>query len=333
MPTPAKGTLWPGTRHMTMAQEINCHTEGDEISFQGGNVDPCLLIKRGPNGIVMVSVYMDNNFCIGHKQALAKLIEDLTKHGLLVKVKEDMTDYLSCNIAFSQDGKSMWIGQPHLIWKLKEKFGAMVKDLQTYATSRTPGLHMVHPVIVNTEMLARMPMYQSAVGTLLFLLKHSWPDLANPIRELSKVLDCPMEATFKELKRVIKFVLDTRDYGLKIKPIINDVDDAWSMTVFSDSDYAGDAETCVGVMGFCIFLLGVPICWQSRGQRNITLSLSKAKYVALLEAAKEVKFVMQVMMSMGILVKLPIIVRVDNVGAIFMSENVTTSQRTKHMDI
>ena len=38
-------------------------------------------------------------------------------------------------------------------------------------------------------------------------------------------------------------------------------------------------------------------------------------------------------MSIGIKVKMPIIVRVDNVGAIFMAENVTTSPRTKHVDI
>jgi len=164
-------------------------------------------------------------------------------------------------------------------------------------------------------------------------LKHSWPDLANPIRELSKVLDCPMEATFKELKRVIKFVLDTRDYGLKIKPIIKDADDVWSRTVFSDSNYAGDVETHVSITGFCIFLLGIPICWQSKGQRSVTLSLSEAEYVMLSKAAKEVKFVAQVMMSMGIPVKPPIIVHMDNVGAIFMSENITTSQRTKHIDI
>jgi len=209
----------------------------------------------------------------------------------------------------------------------------MVKGLQTYATPGTPGLHMVQPLIITEEMTARMPMYRSAVGTLLFLLKHSRPDLANPLRELSKVLDCPTEAALKELKRVIKFVLDTKEYGLKIKPMIEDADDSWSVTVFSDSDYAGDAETRVSVTGFCIFLLGVPISWQSRGQRSVTLSSSEAEYVALSEAAKEVKFVAQVMMSMGIPVKSPIIVRVDNVGAIFMSENVTTSPRMKHVDI
>ena len=36
---------------------------------------------------------------------------------------------------------------------------------------------------------------------------------------------------------------------------------------------------------------------------------------------------------MGIKVKLPITVRVDNVGAIFMAENISVSQRTKHIDI
>jgi hypothetical protein len=35
---------------------------------------------------------------------------------------------------------------------------------------------------------------------------------------------------------------------------------------------------------------------------------------------------------MGIPVKLPVILRVDNVGAIFIAENVLTSSRTKHTD-
>ena len=36
--------------------------------------------------------------------------------------------------------------------------------------------------------------------------------------------------------------------------------------------------------------------------------------------------------STSLEVKLPITVRVDNMGAIFMSENSTTSNRTKHVD-
>ena len=44
-------------------------------------------------------------------------------------------------------------------------------------------------------------------------------------------------------------------------------------------------------------------------------------------------FVLQLLESMKIKVKLPVTVRVDNVGAIFMSKNISTSNRTKHVDI
>ena len=54
--------------------------------------------------------------------------------------------------------------------------------------------------------------------------------------------------------------------------------------------------------------------------------------MALSEAAKEIKFVYYILESLGIAVKLPIVVRVDKVGAIFMAENVSTSIRTRHVD-
>ena len=79
--------------------------------------------------------------------------------------------------------------------------------------------------------------------------------------------------------------------------------------------------------------MGVPISWKSKGQKGVTLSSSEAELVALSEAAKEVKFVYQVLKSMGVKVTLPIIIRVDNIGAIFIGTNVTVSQRSKHIDV
>ena len=44
---------------------------------------------------------------------------------------------------------------------------------------------------------------------LLYLIKHSRPDLANTIRELTKVLDGATQAHYKAMLRVIKYVFDT----------------------------------------------------------------------------------------------------------------------------
>ena len=77
----------------------------------------------------------------------------------------------------------------------------------------------------------------------------------------------------------------------------------------------------------------LPLCWRSKGQRIITLSSTEAEYFALSEAVKEILFVLQILECMKISVILPVIVRVDNVGAIFMYKNVATTSCTKHIDI
>jgi hypothetical protein len=118
-----------------------------------------------------------------------------------------------------------------------------------------------------------------------------------------------------------------------MKPEKENKETGWSMVAFSDSDYTGNSETRISIAGFIFYLLGFPISWKSKGQKGVTLSSSEAEFVALSEAAKEVRFVFQVLRSMGVKVNLPIIVHVDNVGALFIGTNVTVSQRSKRIDI
>ena len=67
--------------------------------------------------------------------------------------------------------------------------------------------------------------------------------------------------------------------------------------------------------------------------KSVVLSTTEAEYKALLEVVKELKFIVQLLQTMNIELDLPITVYVDNVGAIWLSNNRTTSDRTKHIDI
>jgi len=173
--------------------------------------------------------------------------------------------------------------------------------------------------------------YRSVVGTLLQFIKYSRPDIANAVRELSKCMDAATPAAYKEMRRVIKFLLDTKEQGLKIFPRSPHIHQ-WRMAMYSDSDWAGDKNTCRSVTGYILFLVGVPILWKSKLQASVSLSSSEAEYYALSEAAKEIKFVAQLLRTIGVEPELPITVHVDNVGAIFMSENVSATSRTRHVD-
>ena len=67
--------------------------------------------------------------------------------------------------------------------------------------------------------------------------------------------------------------------------------------------------------------------------KSVVLSTTEAEYIALSEVVKELKFIVQLLQTMNITVELPITVYVDNVGAIWLSNNRNTGDRTKHIDI
>jgi hypothetical protein len=64
----------------------------------------------------------------------------------------------------------------------------------------------------------------------------------------------------------------------------------------------------------------------------VTLSSTEAEYVAISEAIKELKFIYYLLSDLHIKVNLPVVVKTDNIGAIFMSENALTGFRTRHVD-
>ena len=55
--------------------------------------------------------------------------------------------------------------------------------------------------------------------------------------------------------------------------------------------------------------------------------------MALFELVEESKFIVQLLQTMNVEVELSITVHVENVGAIWLSHNRTTSDRTNHIDI
>ena len=67
---------------------------------------------------------------------------------------------------------------------------------------------------VNTE---EHEIYRSGVGTLLYLIKHSRPDICNTVRDLSKTMDAPAPAHLKEMYKLIRFVLSTKIFWTKVQ--------------------------------------------------------------------------------------------------------------------
>ena len=73
----------------------------NKIGFVGGDVDPCLFMKKLKLGLVFIALYVDDNLIVGHPKAINEAIEGMKQNGLILKVKKKLNDYLSCEIKFS----------------------------------------------------------------------------------------------------------------------------------------------------------------------------------------------------------------------------------------
>ena len=80
------------------------------------------------------------------------------------------------------------------------------------------------------------------------------------------------------------------------------------------------------VCTMCTGLLAIQIA-------SVSLTSLEAEYITLFEAVKKAMFAIKFLGSMKIAIKYQVKVRVDNIGAIFMASNISTTCHTKHVDI
>ena len=108
--------------------------------------------------------------------------------------------------------------------------------------------------------------YQTSVGSILYLVKISRPDLSNISRELSKVMMKCTSFHYSLLLRELKYIEKTIFYGIYYNPkdkinFSNNTNKLWELSIFSDSDWYCETQTRKSVSGWASFLNNCIISW------------------------------------------------------------------------
>jgi hypothetical protein len=294
--------------------------------FEQTHADACLLKRKDENGTVLICVYVDDCLLTGDRMAIDAAMKDI-EETFETRRLGPLHEYSGCTFLDMKDGTLKMI-QPDMIKKLESSFGDKVENIYDASTPLGPGTTIVRPGHDDERIdQEEQREYRSGVGMLLYLVKHSRPDISNAVRKSSKVMDGATREHVKLLYRVIKFVLVTKHRGIHIK-----LDPSRKGVAFVDGDFAGDKENRKYITGYLIYLYGVPIAWKSKQQGGVTLSSSEAEYYAISEVGMELKFVSMIMDFIEIDSSTPMKVYVDDIGAIHLANNASSGTRTKHID-
>ena len=193
----------------------------------------------------------------------------------------------------------------------------------------TPMDRSYFELVNQNSTLAEDVPYRQALGSLMYLMIGSGPDLAFVIGKLSQHAETPRIFHWNALKRALRYGNGTKDNGLLFdgnKPLVAEE--------FSDADWADCRSSRKSTSGFVFLVSEGAVSWKSKKQTCVSTSTCEAEHIAMCLATKESIWLSRLLTDL--LNKnppQPIVLGVDNNGAIETAKNASINQRNEHIDI
>ena len=237
--------------------------------------------------------------------------------------ESDLSDILGMSV--KDEGGSITLSHSKYISKLAERYleGDELRKHQTPASDKLPDLvnAALDSHIVPDASLVQL--YQSLVGALLFAAITARPDISYAVGMLCRVMNKPTPALLIEAKRVLHYLANTKDMGLRY--VRGSQPRLYGM---SDSDWSTRRSTS----GFVFFLAGAAIAYLSKKQPTIALSSTEAEIMAASLAAVEAIYLRALLEILGCAVAGAVDLYIDNKGAIALSLDYVSGPKTKHIE-
>jgi len=220
--------------------------------------------------------------------------------------------------------KGIHLSSPGYIERLLETWGMAGAN-----PNRTPLPTGCIPVKEGTALSGdeNQALYQSLVGSLIWLSSTTRPDLAYATSVLGGFNGNPKQEHFTLAKHTLRYLAGTRTHGImfsgkKDKSIVG----------FTDSDESSDPLDRRSRGGY-FFKLNGPVSWSSKKHSTVSLSSTEAEYKALAEGGREAIFLRDLLIAMGYPNAGPTQIFCDNEGARLLASNPAFHARTKHIDV
>ena len=304
--------------------------------YDRSKADPCLYFVWSSGRLALMASWVDDLIMMGSREDLDMIRKDL--EGIFdCKHEGTLKEYVGSKIdvTIEPDGrKKIKFTQPVLIQKLRDEY-----EIPGGRAPRTPALAgqtLVKGDGSGTLDEKGMTMYRSGTATCMFMMQWSRPDIQNATRGLARHMSAPRLAHEKALGHLMKYLVETPNRGLVIFP-----DGTWDGSKEfkhvihgrSDSDYANCTDDRRSVSGGRTFLNGAPAMIRSSTQRTVTLSVTEAESAAGVVTAQDMLCVYRLLKSIGLGVELPMVLEMDNRGAVELANNWSVGGRTRHIDV
>ena len=294
-----------------------------DMGFVQSASDSCVYKDSGGE-MFLIGVYVDDIILAGKSDKSIKEVKRALDAKFDIKDMGKLHYFLG--IKFLQDEKTgnVWIGQPAYVESILKKFG--MENSKPVSTPIDSSTKLTKTT--DDKQSVDQQLYQSAIGSLLYLSGGTRPDITFSVSNLAKFSAKPSKQHWTAIKRVMRYLKGTINFG-----ILYTKQETKDFVAYSDADWAGDLDDRKSTSGYLFKISGGAVSWRSKKQSSVALSTAEAEYIALASTAQEAVWLRQLTTELGNGSAEVTTIFEDNQAAISMSKNPQFHGRAKHISI
>jgi hypothetical protein len=309
--------------------------------------DEAIYIQHKDNNITIITIYVDDMLIIGNsKDNITKFITSLNARFKL-KHLGSIGYIIGIKVVRDRKQRTLSLSQRQYIIDIAKRFA--VTDKAYFKTPMDSTFHSQCHTSYPTN-----HSYPEAVGSLMYAMIGTRPDIAFAVGHLCRFMSKPTEAHWKAAIRVLSYLFGTKDMVLQYGP--GDKEPNEELIGYSDADYANDLMDRKSTTGYIVKYYNGAISWASKRQHRVARSTTEAEYIALSSAAAELLWLRNISIELsetkrteGTALKEAVLgidhspskdsyiksvtLFGDNTSSIQLAKNPKFHNRTKHFDI
>ena len=297
----------------------------DNLQFERCKKDTCIYVKQSKTKhTIMIGLFVDDIVISYDKQDEV----EVARMKIAMMKKFEMSD--------------MGVMKHILGLRITYRDDCTYVDQQTYINDKITHFQQNNSTPTSTPGDANVALddgaaaadtheYRSLVGSLIYASTETRPDITHATNIISRYMTKPTINHLRAARKIFRYLNGCNNLALRFSN--NDLTNSVNITAYCDADWGGDKSDRKSTTGYCVFVNDNLISWCTKKQQTVALSTAEAELMAMVEVAKEVEWLIQMLKEMKYNVNTPATIYSDNQSAVKIAHNDIDHDRTKHIDI
>ena len=321
-----------GLKQSARDWNLLCKAYMISIGFRQSLADPCLFLHDKKS--ITLLIYVDDIAVAAPTKSKIIWFHNKMLERFRTKDLGEISKILSIRITRDRLNKTIYLDQEQYLQLVMKRFGFQL--LKQYSHRYVPlppsNYDSIRPA-QPSDSRADKTLYQQGIGSLMYAMIHTRPDIAFALGKLSQHMSDPADFHWKAFKGLLRYIASTMSTRLRYGPGPHQ-----QLVLYSDADWAGQRSDRKSTSGTVSFLYGGPICWGSKVQRSVATSSTESEYIAMSATAKMSQWIAQVLRDMNEAHRIganssTVSIKGDNQGSLALVQNPHLHERSKHIDI